>query len=58
MGFNEGCVGGSAYTDGLEHVDEAWEVGDAVVQCLDGGFEEVEGCAERRDAVGVCCEIA
>ena len=54
----EGLLGkGLTHANGLEDVDETGKVGDAVVEDLNGGLEEVEGCAEGGDAVGVGCGV-
>lgn len=50
-GYKKGCH--ITYAYGLEHRTQAWEVGDAGAEGVDGGLEEGEGGAERGDAVAV-----
>lgn len=43
----------STYADGLENSQQAREIGDAIINCLDRRLEEFERGAKRADAVSV-----
>ena len=47
----------ATYTDGFQGIDESWEVCGTTAQSIDGGLEELERCAEGRNAVCVVCVI-